>query len=265
VVKGNKKKKIRTIVVLGSGNVATHLSLAFYRVGFKILQVYSRNLENARELAKIINTDFTSDLNSIVDDADLYLFALSDSAIQPVLENKKWPNKILIHTAGSVSIEIFKPFTEKFGVIYPLQSFSKNRKIDISLVPFLIEASAPEIANILESFIQKISNNIYSISFREREILHLAAVFANNFTNHLYSISDEILRKYHIPFSYLQPLIEETILKAIELGPKAAQTGPAVRNNLDVLQKHLNLLRGEPEWQNLYKFISDNIIKYHKN
>ena len=258
------EKKIQTIVVLGSGNVATHISMAFHSVGLKIVQVYSRNLECAKELADKVDAQYTSDLASITDEADLYLFAVSDSAIQNVLDNKDWPGKILAHTAGSVSIDIFKPYSENFGVIYPLQSFSKNRKIDLSEVPFFIEASSEEIVDILESLIREISNNIYRLSFEEREILHLAAVFASNFSNHMYAIADELLRKNNIPFNYLQPLVNETSAKAFELGPKASQTGPAVRNNFDILKKHMGLLNSEPDWQKLYKFISDNIIKYHK-
>ena len=259
------KEKIQTIVVLGSGNVATHLSIAFYQAGFKILQVYSRNLGNARELANKIGANFTSDLAKINDNSDLYLFAISDSAIQSVLENKNWTGKILVHTAGSISIEIFKPYSENFGVIYPLQTFSKKRDIDISNVPFFIEASSQGIADTLESLVKKISKIIYSISFKDREILHLAAVFANNFSNHMFAVAAEILKKHNLPFDYLKPLIEETSLKAIELGPTAAQTGPAIRANPDVMQKHITLLENETELQNLYKFISDNIIKYHKN
>jgi predicted short-subunit dehydrogenase-like oxidoreductase (DUF2520 family) len=260
----DNKKKIRTIVVLGSGNVATHLSLAFHQAGLKILQVYSRSMEHAKELANKVDSNYTSGLANITDNADIYLFSVSDSAIQPILDKINWTGKILVHTAGSVAIEIFKSYSENFGVIYPLQSFSKNRKIDISKVPFFIEANSPEIADTLEILVRQISNNIYRISFEERKILHLAAVFASNFSNHMYAIADELLKKNNIPFNYLQPLVYETSAKAFELGPKVAQTGPAIRNNFDILKKHAVLLNSEPDWQNLYKFISDNIIKYHK-
>ena len=258
------KKEIRTIVVIGSGNVATHLSLAFYNAGLKILQIYSRNLDHAKLLANKLNASYTSDLSGLAENADLYLFAISDSAIQSVLDKKDWKGKLLVHTAGSISISIFKAFSENFGVIYPLQTFSKIRIIDISSIPFFIEANSSVTLDHLKKLVCKISKNASAISFEDRLILHLAAVFANNFSNHMFTIAADILEKHKLPIKYLHPLIQETSMKAIEVGPVSAQTGPAVRNNIEIIQKHITLLENEPELQNLYKFISENIIKYHK-
>jgi predicted short-subunit dehydrogenase-like oxidoreductase (DUF2520 family) len=257
-------KEIQSIVVIGSGNVATHLSLAFYQAGLKILQIYGQNLDHAKLLANKLDASYTADLRSLSENADLYLFAITDSAIQSVLDKRDWKGKLLVHTAGSISLNIFKTISENFGVIFPLQTFSKNRSIDISSVPFFIEANSSDTLDVLKKLVYKISKNVSAISFKDRLILHLAAVFANNFSNHMLTVAADILKKHKLPIEYLHPLIQETSMKAIELGPVSAQTGPAVRNNFEIIQKHITLLENEPELQNLYKFISENIIKYHK-
>jgi len=257
-------KEIRNIVLLGSGNVASHLAIAFCNSGVKIIQIYSRKLEHAKELAEKVNSNFTSDLSELPDNADLFLFAVTDSAILPILKNSKLQDKLLVHTAGSVPAAIFKDFTNRYGVIYPFQTFTKGIDINISECPFFIEADSEPTIQILESFVNKFSKNVKVINFEQRLILHLSGVFTSNFSNHLLAIATELLNKNGFSIEVLKPLLEETYRKAFQIGATDAQTGPAIRNNREIIQKHIAMLSSEPDWQKIYTFMSESIARYHK-
>jgi predicted short-subunit dehydrogenase-like oxidoreductase (DUF2520 family) len=258
-------KEINSVCILGAGNVATHLGKSVKNAGIEVSQIYNRTKKTAIELADNLGCSYTSDLNKITETVDLFLFAVSDSAIVPILKSRNWENKLLIHTSGTIPSEIFKPYTNRFGVIYPLQTFSKAREIDFSSIPLFIIANNPFTLATLKSFCSNLSESVSEIDSDKKAILHLAAVFANNFSNHMYTIADELLKKNDLSFDLLFPLIIETANKAIKMKPWKVQTGPAVRNNKEVIQKQTEMLSSKPEWQKIYTFVSESIQKYHNS
>jgi predicted short-subunit dehydrogenase-like oxidoreductase (DUF2520 family) len=254
---------IRTLVVLGSGNVAVHLARSFVQKGIEIVQVYSPTIDHARQLADEIACRYTNRLADL-HDADLYLFALTDSAIPEVLRQRSWEGKLCVHTAGSVPLDVFKPFTQFYGVLYPFQTFSRNVPLALDEVPFFIEASDKNVEQQLFQLASKISSRIQLANSQQRQSLHLAGVFACNFVNHMLAIAENILKQNNLPPESIHPLISETVRKALIVSAEKAQTGPAIRNNTEIIRKHIEMLRDKPEWQKIYTFVSDSIYKmYH--
>lgn len=284
------------IVIIGSGNVASHLALALTVAGNEIIQVYSRDLFHAQSLAqrvdeeraslkesnrfvgnvseygaqgyidengsKSVHTEFTDQLELIAPKADFYIFSIKDDALIDVLINLPALDGICLHTAGSVPMDIFSSYTNKYGVLYPLQTFNKERNIDFSEVPIFIEASNQESQLRIQTLALGLSQKIYILNSDKRKYLHLAAVFACNFTNHMYTLSSEILEQINIDSTVLEPLIEETARKIKTLHPKQAQTGPAVRYDENVIKKHIDLIQDE-EVKQLYQLISQSIHKHN--
>lgn len=256
---------IKKIVIIGAGNLATQLALALVEKNIRISQVFSRTEESARELAVKVNADFTSDLSQIHPDADIYFIAVKDSAIQQVLENLKLnEERLLVHTAGSVPMQIMDGFSQNYGVFYPLQTFSKVRKVDFSTIPICIEANHPWSLVKLQELALLLSGTVRQINTEERKTLHLAAVFANNFVNHFYAVGAEILHDKHLSFDLLKPLILETAEKVQSLQPLDAQTGPARRNDQEVIDSQLNLLLDRPEYKKIYSFVTESIFQFHQ-
>jgi predicted short-subunit dehydrogenase-like oxidoreductase (DUF2520 family) len=255
---------IHTIVFIGAGNVATHLAEAFQDTGRKILQVYSRTENSAKLLADKINAKFTTDLNQVIPDADLYIISVADSALPQLAKKIKTGKSIAVHTSGFYEMNVLENISENIGVFYPLQTFSKNRKIDFLTIPICIEANSEENLKLLEDLALSFSSNIHFVDSKQKKILHLAAVFTSNFTNHMYSIAEEILKNENIPFDILKPLIKETAEKAIEVNPSESQTGPARRNDNTVMEQHLKMLENN-DYKELYEKLSEMIKKkYHK-
>lgn len=250
------------IVMIGAGNLATQLAKALLEKGIQIQQVYSRKSESAKVLAEKIGTQFTTNLNAIVPDADLYIIAVKDSAIPEVLENLNLKNNpLIVHTAGSVSMSVLEDFSSNYGVFYPLQTFSKTRDINFETIPICIEASHPSVLMKLEQLAQKISRSVNQINSEERKTLHLAAVFVNNFVNHLYAIGAEILHDKKLDFDLLRPLIRETAEKIEQLTPFEAQTGPAKRNDQSIISAQLKMLNDQAEFQKIYSFATESIFR----
>ena len=251
------------IVILGAGNLAFHLAKALTEADHEIIQVLSRTINSGHNLAKWFDAEAITSFNKIRDDADLYIIAVSDKAISQIIEGFDFTNKNVVHTAGSVPLSIFNEEHQNYGVFYPLQTFTKIRKINFKEVPVCIEASNPNFELFLTQLAEQIAGSVWKINSLQRLQLHLAAVFANNFVNHLYSISNDIISKVNIDFKILQPLILETAKKVLELNPEKAQTGPAIRNDKESLEKHLELLSSTPEYQNIYKLITKDICLKH--
>ncbi|HTH81949.1 MAG TPA: Rossmann-like and DUF2520 domain-containing protein [Mucilaginibacter sp.] len=249
------------ITIIGSGNVATHLAATFKNVGHVIVQVYSRNLQNAALLAYHVKAEPIDDLQQINPETDLFVIAVKDDAIGIVAEQLAPYQKLIIHTSGAADIYTLLAFTDNAGVFYPLQTFSKTREVDFRNVPLCIEGADENITRELEQIAQNISNKVYRVNSAQRKVLHLAAVFANNFPNYLYTISQQILEQNGLVFDLLRPLILETAQKVQESLPAAMQTGPAVRNDETTMNNHLQLLSNEPALQKLYKLLSQGIIK----
>ena len=251
-------------VFIGSGNLATHLATALQEKGITISQIYSRTSTNASMLADKLKTSYTSDPTELILDADIYFYALKDSALTQFLKETNLPNAMHVHTAGSVSLSIFKELTLNYGVFYPLQTFSKNKKVDFAEIPICIEASNSEMQKKLLDIAHLLTQKTFIINSDQRKILHLAAVFACNFSNYMYDVASEILNDVGIGFEIMQPLISETAEKIKTMNPYEAQTGPAVRYDKAIIEKHMIMLKRYPKIRNIYKDLSKNIYVRHK-
>jgi predicted short-subunit dehydrogenase-like oxidoreductase (DUF2520 family) len=248
------------IIFIGSGNLATRLAKTLNESGGDIAQIYSRTLENAKTLAELVGATYTDDIEQVNREADLYIFSVKDDALPDILSRMSKTTGVWVHTAGSVSMDIFSKYTDSYGVIYPLQTFGKGRAVNFADIPVFIEGSSSSVTNFLEMTAKRISKNVNYMASEKRLYLHLAAVFACNFANHLYTISSEILEKENIPFDVLRPLIAETTAKVMDIPPKEAQTGPAVRFDETVINKHLDLLT-DSDLKEIYSLLSGSIYK----
>ena len=255
---------IRKIALVGAGNLATQLGIALKKTGFDIVQVYSRTEKSAMKLAVTLGCPFTSSLNDMKF-ADLIIVSVKDDALKTILEHLRANGAIVVHTAGSVPMEMLANCTQNYGVFYPLQTFSKGRNVHFSDIPICLEASSPKIFDELRVVAGRLSETVRAISSEERRILHLAAVFTCNFVNHLYHLGDHLLQENDLEFDLLKPLIRETAEKVMTMKPAEAQTGPAVRFDETIINKHLNLLTDHPELKKIYSFVSESIYKTHKN
>jgi predicted short-subunit dehydrogenase-like oxidoreductase (DUF2520 family) len=250
------------IVMIGAGNLSTHLSKRLQLSGHQIVQVYSRTLESATSLASKLQSKTTIDLSEIFPDADIYFICVSDKAVTEVLQKMNTQGKLIIHTSGSLDIDVLQPFSHRIGVFYPIQTFSKLKPVNFDKIPVCIEANSMEVKNLLIDLASQISGDVREINSLQRRYIHLAAVFASNFTNHLFALSNEILAKQGIEFNILHPLVIETVDKAIHYSPINVQTGPAIRNDENVMNKHLDMLSDSKELQKIYALLSENIYKY---
>ena len=253
--------KIQHIVLIGAGNVATHLGKALQRAGFSIDQVYSRTIKSAEELAHSLGCSATSHVEAIRDNADVYILSVSDDGLAPLVKKLRLGDGLIVHTSGSVSMDVLSPLSKTIGVLYPLQTFSKERETDLATVPFCIEANSPETLERIKTIAGMLSSDVRQVSSAQRKQLHLAAVFACNFPNYMYFIATEIVQEAGLNFDLLLPLIKETANKVNGLSPAAAQTGPALRDDKHVMEQHVKMLSQWPEYQDLYKQISLQISK----
>ena len=254
------------MVLLGSGNLASQIGPALVDSKVKVVQVYSRRITNARKLAKRLGCPATNKLTFLVTDADLYLFAISDGAIQKTAEKlihhlPPKGNYIFAHTSGATPQLVFKGLVKNYGVFYPLQTFSKNRPADFSTIPFCIDGNKKTVKTKLTQLAKKLSPTVSLITDEQRADLHVAAVFVNNFTNALFGVGKEILDEKNIPFELLTPLILETAKKVQEDPPKKMQTGPARRGDQETIQRHLRLLNNNFTFQKIYQQLSELIIQ----
>lgn len=251
------------VVFIGAGNVATHLAVELYRHSFDIIQVYSRTIESASALAQKIHATPITDIALIDNSAHLYIFSLKDSVLEDIVSQVPLNGGLWIHTAGSIPMDVFQKYASRFGVFYPFQTFSKGREVDWLKVPVFIEANESGNLDILRSVAKQISGKVAELSSYDRRYVHLTGVFACNFTNHMYTLSKQFLNHVNLPFDIGLPLIDETAAKVHALSPEDAQTGPAVRYDENVINKHLDLIEDENIRQ-IYKLISENIYKTNK-
>lgn len=252
------------IVFIGAGNLATRLSLAMQRVGMQIGQVYSHTSENAKLLADKLGCPWTTDLSALQADADMYVFSLKDTVLADVIAQVKPNNGLWIHTAGSMPMDVFEGYVARYGVLYPLQTFSKGREVSFDVIPIFLEANTKKDAGYLKKIASALSENVRFMSSEKRRSLHLAAVFACNFTNHIYALSYKLLEQEEIPADVLLPLIDETTAKIHAMPPVAAQTGPAIRYDENVINKHLAML-DDPDMKEIYQLLSRSIHKEAQN
>ena len=256
-------KPIKTIVIIGAGNLATHLGQALHCNGFKIVQVYSRTITSAHLLASKVDANYTSDITEIYPTADLYIYALKDDILPKIVEAIEVSQGLHVHTSGSVNMTIFAQKQANFGVLYPFQTFSKTKIVDFQDIPIFIEANTTENIENLKDISSRISNRVFQLDNEHRNVIHLAGVFACNFTNYLYTIAASLLKEYELPFDMLLPLIRESVEKLETLSPREAQTGPAVRGDETILSNHMALLQNHTAWQVIYQLLTEGIQKEH--
>ena len=251
--------------MLGAGRVATHLAPALLHAGYELLQVWSRTEESAKSLSDSLGIPYTTNLDAVVADADIYIACVSDSALSQVAERIVAcvkTNSLFLHTAGSVGIELWQRCGAlRYGILYPLQTFSKERTVDFREVSLFVEASDETTLCVTEQLAYSLSFKVYRADSALRAQLHIAAVFACNFTNAMYGIAHQLLAQGGIPFDVLLPLIDETAAKVHTLAPREAQTGPAVRGDDIVMKRHIETLSQTPELQSLYEQISALIAR----
>jgi predicted short-subunit dehydrogenase-like oxidoreductase (DUF2520 family) len=250
------------VVCIGAGRLAQQLMPALEEAGCHILQVYNRNILAAQSLAeRLKKTSYTGAVEEINTSADLYFFAVSDDAIGP-LADQLLPllpaNIIGVHCSGSLGLDVL-PFKRKAG-FYPLQSFSSGHEVTWRWIPLIITTTAEDIWLLLDEIAGKMSSSVYRMTEDQKSNLHVAAVFANNFSNHMLTLAEKICNEHRLPFEILKPLILETFSKAILSGPRDSQTGPAIRGDEKTIQKHLRLLAGQPELAKIYEVVTKSII-----
>jgi predicted short-subunit dehydrogenase-like oxidoreductase (DUF2520 family) len=252
------------VVIIGSGNLATHFGLALKNKGINIIQVYSRTESNAEKLGSLLNVPYITDILEIDKNADFYFYAVNDSALTALIKKNKISNSCHVHMSGSSPMSIFKGNTSNYGVFYPLQTFSKDRPVDFNNIPIFVESSNADVQKKLTTLAKLLSEKVYNINSEQRKRLHLAAVFACNFSNFMYDCAYDVLRNSGVGFELLQPLITETADKIITMTPKQAQTGPAIRYDKVIINKHLDLLKGKKNLHLIYMILSNSINKRHK-
>ena len=239
---GSSGKVLMKIALIGRGRVATHMGKALLKAGHGVVSVNSRTLEELPQ------------------DADVYIIAVKDSALQEVIQQLanrlNHGEALLLHTAGSMPLSVFDGYSGNGGVLYPMQTFSMDREVDFKEIPLFIEGKDARIRQLAES----ISNHVYELSTADRKYLHLAAVFACNFANHCYTLAADVLEKKGLPFDVMLPLVDETARKVHELHPKDAQTGPAVRGDQNVMQAQASLLEGATK--EIYELLSQSIQEH---
>jgi predicted short-subunit dehydrogenase-like oxidoreductase (DUF2520 family) len=247
----------------GAGRVATALCKKLFEKGFNIDLIVSFSDENGRSLAESCNASWSSILEFPVS-TDIIIVAVPDHRLKSVLENISCrPDTLVTHTAGSIGLDIFPENLTRNGVFYPLQTFSKERKIKFTDLPMLLESSDIQSSSILEELAVSIGSKPYFLNTDQRIMLHLAAVFICNFTNHMLTEGKQVAEKAGVPFEIFYPLLQETISKAMDIGPEQSQTGPAVRNDQNTIEKHMELLSFSPELRKIYTEITMSIINYH--
>ena len=258
--------QIKTISIIGAGNVASNLAKNLVDNGYVINQIYNRTASNAVDLAKEFNANFISDLSQINTNVDLIIITVIDTVIESVLDTININETLIVHTSGSISVDVFSKKAVNYGVFYPLQTLTKNSIITFKNVPICLEANNENNLDVLKKLAASLSDNVYELSSEQRKTLHLAAVFACNFTNHMYNLSSKILEENNLDFDILKPLIAETASRVEKHRPNDIQTGPAIRNDKNIINNHIELLndifKNDKSYKNIseiYRFVSDDI------
>ena len=250
------------IVLLGAGNVATHLCRALHEAGHKVKAVYSRTLAHAQDVAQSVGAVPTTEVCDLPE-ADAYLFSVKDDALPTLIGEVAalHPHAVCIHTAGSVPLSVFEGRAKQGGVLYPMQTFSKAVPVSFKNLPLYIEATDEQTLLLVTELAHSLSQNVTPLSSADRRYLHLAAVFACNFTNHCYALAEDIMGKVNLPFTDLLPLIEATTQKLRTTPPAQGQTGPAVRADYTVMNAQVDLLSDDTSTQQLYRLLSESIMR----
>ncbi len=258
--------EMHSVVLLGAGRVATHLVPALLQAGCQVIQVWSRTEVSARNLAEPLGIPYTTDLEAVNANAEIYIACVSDAVLPHVAEKvvaAVGNRPLYLHTAGSIGLELWQCCgATRYGILYPLQTFSKEREVNMHEVSLFVEASDEATLERVEELANKLSDKVFCADSKQRAQLHIAAVFACNFTNAMYGVAQRLLAEEGIPFEVLFPLIDETAAKVHALAPNEAQTGPAVRGDKTVMQSHMEALAHDKELSKIYELISNYIYKH---
>ncbi|WP_462222231.1 Rossmann-like and DUF2520 domain-containing protein [Ferruginibacter sp.] len=247
------------IVIIGSGNVATVLARLCQKNNHQVIQVMSRHTENAKILADELGCSYTN-YDGITDmSADIYIVAISDGVLFDLNKSFSLGNKLIVHTAGSVSKDVLQNISTNYGILYPFQSLRKEIQT-IPEIPFIIDGNTNDTVTLIEDFAKTLSPLVKRLAEEDRFKLHVSGVFVNNFTNHLYAVAEDFCIKENLDFKLLFPLIQSTAQRIKEISPKDIQTGPAHRNDVFTLDKHLRLLSAHPKLKYLYLKLTDSIM-----
>ena len=254
--------KIQRVAIIGAGKLATNLAFSLESRGFTILQVYNRSRESGMKLAGKVSSSYIDDLRKLSHKADLYALAVSDSALFEVASRIRLRDQLVIHFSGTAPIDLLKDSSANYGVLYPPQTFTLQQSDGFLNIPLCIEANNSDSEKNLADFAAILSDKIYRVSAGQRRTIHLSAIFAGNFTNFMYSIAEDLLAGNNLPMTLLEPIIEKTKANTGRNNIFGLQTGPAMREDLDMIKTHLELLSGKPEFREIYRLISESIINY---
>lgn len=252
--------------MIGAGNLATNFSKALSARGHDIVQVYSRTMASARLLADAVGALPTDSLEDITIDAELYVMAVKDSVLAKLIPTvcSRRPDAVFVHTAGSVPMDVFAGHARRYGVVYPMQTFSKSREVDFSVIPIFLEAVDNPTMVVLEDVAKSVSADVRHLNSEARCYVHLAAVFACNFVNHCYALAADMVERGGMTFDCLLPLIDETARKVHVMSPSDAQTGPAVRYDLNVIGRQCMMLDDSMLARDIYIIMSQSIHQKSK-
>lgn len=254
---------MQKVSFVGAGNLAWHLAPALDNVGYPVREVYSQNPKHAAALVgRLYEAHVNISLDFSASASKIFVICVSDDAIQEIAQKIILPDEaIVVHTSGSQPLSILDDSgSQNMGVFYPLQTFTKTKKVDFKNVPIFVESENADVEKTLVKMAKAISGNVKKINSEGRKALHIAAVFASNFSNHMLRIAKEIAEQNNLDYNVLKPLIAETLNKSLEIGPEKAQTGPAVRGDFEILECHMEFLKENPELAEIYRMISQHII-----
>ena len=250
---------MKTITVIGSGNVGTHLAKAFYQAGYQILQIWSREYDHAEHLANQVYAEPVDKLRLLYPIADVVVVAVSDDALFDIALDLRMRDSLVLHTAGSVSLSVLRPISRRHGVIWSPQTFIRDVAMDYSQLPFCIEGSTAEVESQIRDLLQPVSQHIYTIDTQQRQWLHLAAVMTNNFGNAVNALAQDLLKQHDIPFEILHPLITMTAEKIRRGGLWQQQTGPARRRDSKTIENQRRLIGDDEKLLKLYDLLTEII------
>lgn len=247
------------IAILGAGNVGYHFAWHLHNAGHRIVQIFSRHLPSAKFIGNLMDIPCTTTVSEITGEAEIYLICVNDDSIGEVSAQLQLGDKIVAHTSGAVPMKILQGVSSNYGIFYPLLTLLRNISVDFSVMPICLNGANDHTTNILTDLAGTLTKNIVVVDDEKRLAIHIAAVFANNFTNYLYSVSQIILEKAGLSFEILKPLINETVRKIQNHDPLNVQTGPAIRNDDHTIERHLEYLNQDGKFSEVYKILTANI------
>jgi predicted short-subunit dehydrogenase-like oxidoreductase (DUF2520 family) len=259
-------QKIQKIALIGAGKLATNFAFTLKKRGYTILQIYNRSRKAGMKLAEKVSAPYIDDLQELTHKADLYALAVNDSSLKEVSEKIHLRNQLIIHFSGTADISLLKDSSSNYGILYPVQTFTKRHATGFFNIPICIEAINTGSKEKLSAFAANLSDKIFKVSSNQRKIIHLSAIFASNFTNFMYAISEDLLTENNLPMNLLEPIIKKTTTNASRKNIFSLQTGPAIREDFEIIRTHLDLLSEQPDYKEIYRIITESIIKFkHQN